>query len=144
MKQKDLYGNDIKMERAFSKAVGESKDSNQIEKRWNVQDMGEFIAVQINKADIPHIRLAFLDDFNKYSGQIVIPLVMEYSIGGYYFEDGGRHLRSISSKIRGILKQIERDYPVHTYNWEPPKAQYDDFGFDGYDGDYIMFDYDIV
>jgi hypothetical protein len=140
MKQKDLYGKDVEIEN--NSYVSKP---NKIQKRWTVKEMGEFIAIQINKEEIPYVRMAYLDDFNKYSGQIVIPLVMDCSLGECYFEGGGRHLRSISAKVRGILKRIEKEYPVETYNWEPPESTYDEFGeFDGYDTDFIMFDYDMV
>jgi len=135
--QRDLYGNKVN----DNEDVGFENPQPTLQSR-DARSVGKAIEKEVNESKIPYVTEAILDDFNEYSGRIFIGLKMTRNMGKYWFEPpGSKPLRSISASVRGILKK----YPIDVYGWETPNATYDSFGeFDGYDKDYIQFDYDVL
>ena len=109
-----------------------------------VQEIGNEIVQDLRNLRLPSIHSINLDDWGSYTGGIVIHLDMERNVGKYWFKNHQRPLRTISAKVRGILKRYENQGKISGFYVDSPEATYDPYGgYDGYENDYIMISYTI-
>lgn len=116
-------------------------------KEW-VALLGERITEEIERANIPHVEEALLDDFNSQEGRIFVLLRMEQvgRMGNYYLVERPDNLRKTSAGIRAAASKVSE---VRVGELVSPQKQYVKRSYmgsspDGYNTKYIYFDYTVV